>query len=227
MARLRDGLHRLGAMPSRRALDDAWRYCALMLPALGESADPLAILDRAERTRGWEPLLFHGVGATGSHTPPTRTSTCCAKRRRDRPSAGFGSARRSTCTNTKRSATPPACRTRPDPEKASPSRSRGFPIRRSSTFRSPSSARRRRAGPPPGSSEPKAMRPRLPSPSPESPSSTGASSSTSRPPAGALPFVRTAEGRLTLARRRMTALGHVPGAQLDSIWVAFLVQSEP
>ncbi len=57
MARLRDGLHRLGAMPSRRALDDAWRYCALMLPALGDSADPLAVLDRAVAQRVLPSLL--------------------------------------------------------------------------------------------------------------------------------------------------------------------------
>ena len=57
MARLRDGLHRHGAMPSRRALDDAWRYCALMLSALGENADPVAVLDRAVAQRLLPALL--------------------------------------------------------------------------------------------------------------------------------------------------------------------------
>jgi hypothetical protein len=42
---------------SRRALDDAWRYCALMLWALGDSADPLAILDRAVAQRILPALL--------------------------------------------------------------------------------------------------------------------------------------------------------------------------
>ena len=69
MARLRDGLHRLGAMPSRRALDDAWRYCALLLPALGESADPLAILDRAVAQRVLPALLASANPRALSHLP--------------------------------------------------------------------------------------------------------------------------------------------------------------
>ena len=57
MDALRGGLDRCGATPSRRALDDAWRYCALMLAALGDSADPLALLDRAVAQRLLPALL--------------------------------------------------------------------------------------------------------------------------------------------------------------------------
>ena len=51
MDALRTTLNRLGVPVSRRALDDAWRYCALMLWALGDNADPVAILDRAVAQR--------------------------------------------------------------------------------------------------------------------------------------------------------------------------------
>ena len=57
MEALRAALARRGATFSRRALDDAWRYCALMLRALGESADPIAVLDRAVAQRLLPPLL--------------------------------------------------------------------------------------------------------------------------------------------------------------------------
>ena len=51
MDALRTTLNRLNVPVSRRALDDAWRYCALMLWALGDNADPVAILDRAVAQR--------------------------------------------------------------------------------------------------------------------------------------------------------------------------------
>ena len=51
MDALRTTLNRLGVPVSRRALDDTWRYCALMLWALGDNADPVAILDRAVAQR--------------------------------------------------------------------------------------------------------------------------------------------------------------------------------
>jgi len=51
MDALRTALNRLNVPVSRRALDDAWRYCALMLWALGDNADPVAILDRAVAQR--------------------------------------------------------------------------------------------------------------------------------------------------------------------------------
>lgn len=57
MDALRGGLNRCGATPSRRALDDAWRYCALMFAALGDSADPTAVLDRAVAQRLLPALL--------------------------------------------------------------------------------------------------------------------------------------------------------------------------
>jgi len=57
MDALRAGLARHGATISRRALDDAWRYCALMLDALGDAADPLAVLDRAVAQRVLPALL--------------------------------------------------------------------------------------------------------------------------------------------------------------------------
>ena len=38
MQALREALTQCGAALSRRALNDAWRYCALMLDALGERA---------------------------------------------------------------------------------------------------------------------------------------------------------------------------------------------
>ena len=57
MDALRTALSRLNAPVSRRALDDAWRYCALMLWALGDAADPMAILDRAVAQRILPALL--------------------------------------------------------------------------------------------------------------------------------------------------------------------------
>ena len=48
---LRTALSQRGAVLSRRALNDAWRYCALMLKALGDNADPIAVLDRAVAQR--------------------------------------------------------------------------------------------------------------------------------------------------------------------------------
>ena len=50
MQALREALARCGATLSRRALDDAWRYCALMLDALPD-ADPVHILDLAVAQR--------------------------------------------------------------------------------------------------------------------------------------------------------------------------------
>jgi hypothetical protein len=57
MDALRTALNRVGAPLSRRALDDAWHYCALMLWALGDNADPVAILDRAVAQRVLPTLL--------------------------------------------------------------------------------------------------------------------------------------------------------------------------
>ncbi len=57
MRALREALARCGAPLSRRALDDAWRYCALMLDALGGEADPVHILDRAVAQRLLPTLL--------------------------------------------------------------------------------------------------------------------------------------------------------------------------
>ena len=51
MQALREALGRCGAPISRHALDDAWRYCALMLDALGGDADPIHILDLAVAQR--------------------------------------------------------------------------------------------------------------------------------------------------------------------------------
>ena len=51
MDTLRAAFNRAGITISRRALDDAWRYCALMVWALGENADPIAVLDRAVAQR--------------------------------------------------------------------------------------------------------------------------------------------------------------------------------
>ena len=63
MDALRTALNRVGAPVSRRALNDAWRYCALMLWALGDSADPAAILDRAVAQRVLPPLLASAAPA--------------------------------------------------------------------------------------------------------------------------------------------------------------------
>ncbi len=61
MEALRAVLNRIGAPVSRRALDDTWRYCALMIWALGENADPIAVLDRAVAQR-----LLPGLLASAS-----------------------------------------------------------------------------------------------------------------------------------------------------------------
>ena len=53
---LREALARANAAPSPRALDAAWRYCALMLSALPD-ADPLHIVDLAVAQRLLPPLL--------------------------------------------------------------------------------------------------------------------------------------------------------------------------
>ncbi|MBQ2634441.1 MAG: hypothetical protein IJF88_07695 [Oscillospiraceae bacterium] len=63
MDALRTALNRLGTPISRRALDDAWRYCALMLWALGDNADPIAVLDRAVAQRILPPLLASAAPA--------------------------------------------------------------------------------------------------------------------------------------------------------------------
>ena len=44
---IRKALKGCGASVSRKALDDAWRYCAVMHACLGEAADPAALADRA------------------------------------------------------------------------------------------------------------------------------------------------------------------------------------
>ena len=63
MDALRTALNRLDAPVSRRALDDAWRYCALMLWALGDAADPIAVLDRAVAQRILPALLASAAPA--------------------------------------------------------------------------------------------------------------------------------------------------------------------
>ena len=60
MDALRTALARHGAAFSRRALDDAWRCCALMLQALGENADPIPVVDRVVAHRLLPPLLAEG-----------------------------------------------------------------------------------------------------------------------------------------------------------------------
>ncbi|MBQ8110631.1 MAG: hypothetical protein IJ124_10780, partial [Clostridia bacterium] len=50
-------LARRGAPVSRRALNDMWRYCALMLDALGEHADGMRVLDHAVAQRLLPALL--------------------------------------------------------------------------------------------------------------------------------------------------------------------------
>ena len=45
MGQLRDAMARRGAVISRRALDDAWRYCAAMLVVLGEEANANRVFD--------------------------------------------------------------------------------------------------------------------------------------------------------------------------------------
>lgn len=57
MDALRKALSECGAPVSRRALDDCWNYCGLMRAALGESADPIRILDRAVAQRVLPALL--------------------------------------------------------------------------------------------------------------------------------------------------------------------------
>jgi len=57
MEALREMLSRRGAPVSRRALNDMWRYCALMLDTLGEHADGLRVLDRAVAQRLMPTLL--------------------------------------------------------------------------------------------------------------------------------------------------------------------------
>ena len=56
MQALREALAQCDAAPSRRSLDAAWRYCALMLDALPD-ADPVHILDLAVSQRLLPPLL--------------------------------------------------------------------------------------------------------------------------------------------------------------------------
>ena len=51
MDELLKALSELGASVSRRALDDAWRFTGIMVSSLGDSTDPLAILDLAMAQR--------------------------------------------------------------------------------------------------------------------------------------------------------------------------------
>ena len=47
MESLRRALKDCGAVISRRALDESWRYCAAMLALMGEDVDAETIFDRA------------------------------------------------------------------------------------------------------------------------------------------------------------------------------------
>ena len=69
MDALRTTLNRLKVPVSRRALDDAWRYCALMLWALGDNADPVAILDRAVAQRILPAVLASAAPEALLHIP--------------------------------------------------------------------------------------------------------------------------------------------------------------
>lgn len=51
MDALRKGLAGVGTTVSRRALDESWRFCAILCEALGEDADPTDILDLAVSQR--------------------------------------------------------------------------------------------------------------------------------------------------------------------------------
>ena len=64
-----EALSSLGAPLSRRALDDAWRYCALMLDALGDEADPIHVLDLAVAQRLLPALLASGPVAALRQLP--------------------------------------------------------------------------------------------------------------------------------------------------------------
>ena len=57
MNRLREAMDACGVALSRRALDEAWRYCAAMMALLGESADAEAIFDLAVAQRLLPALL--------------------------------------------------------------------------------------------------------------------------------------------------------------------------
>ena len=59
MARLRAAVGKFGGNLSRRALNDAWLYCAAMLSLLGDGADATAIFDHAVAQR-----LLPGLLAT-------------------------------------------------------------------------------------------------------------------------------------------------------------------
>ena len=69
MDALRTALSQRGAVLSRRALNDAWRFCALMLKALGDSADPIAVLDRAVAQRLLPVLLATAPAAALAALP--------------------------------------------------------------------------------------------------------------------------------------------------------------
>ena len=69
MKALRETLAHCGAPLSRRALGDAWRYCALMLDALGDDADPIHILDLAVAQRLLPSLLASAPVATLRQLP--------------------------------------------------------------------------------------------------------------------------------------------------------------
>ena len=69
MKALRETLAHCGAPLSRRALGDAWRYCALMLDALGDAADPIHILDLAVAQRLLPSLLASAPVATLRQLP--------------------------------------------------------------------------------------------------------------------------------------------------------------
>ena len=69
MDALRTALSQRGAVLSRRALNDAWRYCALMLQARGDSADPIAVLDRAVAQRLLPVLLATAPAAALAALP--------------------------------------------------------------------------------------------------------------------------------------------------------------
>jgi len=78
MEALRRDLAAAGATLSRRALNDAWRYASAMLAALGESADPDALLDLAVAQRLLPGLLASApIGALTRLRPLLKGLPAC------------------------------------------------------------------------------------------------------------------------------------------------------
>ena len=85
MHALRTDLTARGATVSRRALNDAWRFCGIMLAALEPDTDPLSILDLAVAQRILPGLLANAPLGALAEFPTMLADLPCSRALLDQP----------------------------------------------------------------------------------------------------------------------------------------------